>query len=63
MKLNNRELATVLAALRTFQNLTCKYTFKGLPLFYDIEPLTNDEIDNLCEQFNCGDGENEIITK
>lgn len=56
MKISNRELATVLAALRLWQ--------AGLPLdfegdagrtghFEEHAPLTPDEIDKLCERINC----------
>lgn len=52
-KLNSREIATMLAALRLFQ-------MKGDPISYhehfaDCEPLSDLEIDRLCESINFGD--------
>lgn len=70
-RLNERELATVLAALRMLQRKTTmvacsldgeKWERVGLPDGIDdiitdggtITPLTDDEIDALCERLNCG---------
>jgi hypothetical protein len=53
VKLNDRELATVLAALRLFQSRPC-----NMPHFEDVTPLDTGEIDSLCERINCnGDGQ------
>lgn len=60
--LSRRELATVLAALRLFQ------ATPTIPPQIDelasdcqtFEPLTADEIDELCERLNCG--EPDVIT-
>jgi hypothetical protein len=55
MNLDRRELATVLAALRTAQE---DYpVFCQMPHFTDedIEPPSLEEIDALCERINCGD--------
>jgi hypothetical protein len=49
-KLNDRELATVLAALRTAQE--DRPIFEQMPHFEDVEPLDDDEIDALCEELN-----------
>jgi len=55
LAVDDRELATVLAALRGHQRRTCP------PDLLDIAtngaryvPLTDDEIDGLCERLNCG---------
>jgi hypothetical protein len=51
MELSKRDLATVLCALRLFQRYgerQCSEHFAG------IEPLSNEEIDELCERLNCG---------
>jgi len=55
LAVDNRELATVLAALRGHQRRTCP------PDLVEIAtnggryvPLTDDEIDGLCERLNCG---------
>ena len=56
--LDGRELATVLAALRHFQasfNPTACAT-DGFEHFEDVEPLTTDAIDELCERIGCDDG-------
>lgn len=56
MRLTDRELATVLAALRYWQiDLDAN---NGVPIcehFEDVTPLTVDEIDELCERLNCDD--------
>jgi hypothetical protein len=57
MKLDNRELATVLAGLRCLQ-VTYPDFSGGTPAndfdhFEDVEPLDNFEIDVLCEELNC----------
>ena len=63
MKLDKRETATVLAALRLFQKLhgghpgTFRYLYPGI---YDIATDEGDflimppeEVDDLCEKINC----------
>ncbi len=49
MKLTNKELATLLAALRAFQ----KKPSKNMEHFQHCVPLAHDEIDALCERLNC----------
>ncbi len=55
--MNEKELATVLAALRHWQETTleneriCYPHF--LPCSQEIKPMTDDEIDLLCEDLNC----------
>lgn len=51
MKMDQRETATVLAALRTFQ----RRPDAQLPHFDEIAPLSVDEIDCLCERINTGE--------
>jgi hypothetical protein len=57
--LDARELATVLAALRNWQTHLC--VNDGLPgaefaeHFEGIDPMTDEEIDELCERLNCGE--------
>ena len=51
--LSVRELATVLAALRSWQ-ADSNNAAKHSPHFDDYEPLAADEIDELCERLNCG---------
>lgn len=54
VELNSRELATVLAALRTAQE--DRPIFEQMPHFEDDElPLSDDEIDDLCERINTAD--------
>jgi hypothetical protein len=58
MKLTSRELATVLAALRYWQNDLDDdpEMFENLPgsgHFEQETPLNGDEIDRLCEELNC----------
>ena len=52
--MNEKELATVLAALRYFQKCDFNRTAKKhmFDHFDDVEPMTNDEIDELCEELN-----------
>jgi hypothetical protein len=47
-ELNERELATVLAALRIFQ----RDPDPTMEHFDEVEPLSADEIDELCEELN-----------
>lgn len=58
VRLTDRELATVLAALRYFQQDLTENEDEG-PISPDhfteqITPLSVDEIDALCERLNCG---------
>lgn len=60
-KLNDRELGTVLAALRYWQRraLDGATQLHCLPEYDiaadgDMEPLSANEIDELCERINCG---------
>jgi hypothetical protein len=55
--LNESEMSTLLAALRLWQLELCR---TGLPewadeYFRDCEPLTIDQIDELCELLTCGE--------
>ena len=57
-RLSARELATVLAALRCFQESLAQgsdVALRALSHFIEREPLSADEIDTLCEQLNCVD--------
>jgi len=60
MKLTQRELATILAALRNWQDVTSD-TGGNDPRelspdhFTDCEPLDFDEIEDLCERLNTGE--------
>ncbi len=49
MKITEKELATVLAALRKFQ----KSPAINAEHFKDVRPLTANQIDELCERLNC----------
>lgn len=49
---NHRELATILAALRLFQEQR-----PNTEHFEEVEPLNNDEIDTLCERLNASPAE------
>lgn len=56
-KLTDKELATVLAALRLWQrNLDSEYKNYGIvgskKFFLKEKPLSPDEIDSLCEKLN-----------
>jgi hypothetical protein len=63
VELSARELAQVLAALRNWQtdalNEDLAEAFAGH--FEEHEPLTDDEIDELCERLNLADGQ--VITR
>jgi hypothetical protein len=54
MELTNKETATVLAALRYWQDETRDYPelMDDFDHFEDIEPLTDQEINDLCERIN-----------
>ena len=52
MKFTARELATILAALRKFQESPSTDTGH----FDEHSPLTAEEIDALCERLNCASG-------
>ena len=51
--LNERELATVLAALRYWQQDLAENDGPISEHFADETPLTVEEIDALCERLNC----------
>jgi len=57
IELSDREIATLLASLRNWQidalNEDLAEAFAGH--FEDHEPLSDDEIDELCERINFGD--------
>ena len=59
MQLNDQEMATVLAALRYFQHEIATYgelaITQGLSHFDDVDPLSLEAIDVLCERLNEGD--------
>ncbi len=48
------ELSTILAALRHVQGMDQeeREAFGGMDHFVDVDPLTNEEIDGLCEHLN-----------
>ena len=50
MELTRRQIAHVLAALRHTQNLD----LSSMDHFDDTEPLTCDEVNQLCEIISCG---------
>lgn len=50
MNLNKRETATVLAALRYFQEQ--QPNLRGKLHFEEVDPLTSEQIDQLCERIN-----------
>lgn len=53
MQLNDRELVTILGALRVFQGLSSNHSLLGLLEFNDSPPpLTSKEIDDLCERLD-----------
>lgn len=53
----SQELATVLAALRYWQNdvLNQEGARRGDAHFEEVNPLTASEVDDLCENLNFGD--------
>jgi hypothetical protein len=54
MLLTNRELATVLASLRYWQQDLAENEVGPISeQFFDESPLTVEEIDDLCERLNC----------
>jgi hypothetical protein len=58
MKLNECELATVLAALRTYQEARDLESSPDVSEHFNgIEQMRDDEIDALCERLNCKRGE------
>jgi hypothetical protein len=64
VELSDRELALVLAALRNWQmdalNEDLVDTFRDH--FFEQEPLSDDEVDELCQRLNSG-GELQVLTK
>lgn len=55
VNLSKRDLATVLAALRSWQRMTEKEGVPASEHFDDETSLNSGEIDNLCERLNFGD--------
>jgi hypothetical protein len=53
-KFTERELATILAALREWQNYLVRYGLPRREHFEGCKPLTCEEIDELCERINFG---------
>lgn len=49
-QLSNQEISTILAALRLWQQESDE-----IQHFEEVDPLTNVEIDGLCEDLNCKD--------
>jgi hypothetical protein len=54
VRLADRELATVLAALRYWQQDLAENDGPICEHFDEHTPLTVEEIDDLCERLNCG---------
>ena len=52
MKLTTKELATILAGLRLAQSNREK--LKSMDHFVDVKPLSDKQIDKLCEKLNTG---------
>jgi len=50
--MNEKELATVLAALRHWQETMTEDERFAWPHFLDCDPLSDDEIDTLCEKLS-----------
>ncbi len=63
MNLTTQQTATVLAALRYFQlNTFEKARTDSFPLhFGECDPLSDDEIDELCESINMGEEQHNYI--
>jgi hypothetical protein len=61
IRVTDRELATLLAALRTWQRTVAEKQAQELvsPSYFEdgISPLTAEEIDELCERLNFSDEE------
>jgi hypothetical protein len=55
--LTSRELATVLAALRLFQREGIGSHHELADHFADVRPLTDPQIDALCERLNVADAD------
>jgi hypothetical protein len=53
IQLTDRELATVLAALRYWQQDLAENDGPISEHFADVTPLSVEEIDDLCERLNC----------
>lgn len=56
MKLNYQELSSVLAGLRLLQDKIEDETLNAerkLPHFDDVEPLSAEQIDQLCARLDC----------
>jgi hypothetical protein len=55
MELSDQDLATILAALRTVQEMPNRDVFETMPHFDDLPSLVvpdDDAIDELCERLN-----------
>lgn len=52
MRFTERELTTILYGLRQVQQEEAEFV-AGAVHFIDIDPLNDDEIDDLCERLNC----------
>ena len=53
--LNQREISTILAALRMFQQASESQNVSDMfpEIFEDVTPLSAQEIEELCEKINC----------
>lgn len=53
--LNQREISTILAALRMFQEACESQNISEMfpEIFEDVAPLSVQEIEELCEKINC----------
>jgi hypothetical protein len=54
---NERELATILAALRFWKSEGMWACSDGMEHFEDVTPLTDDEIDDLCKRLSLSGAE------
>jgi len=55
--MNDRELAQVLAALRHWQQTVSSGTDAGFSHFESEQPMTHEEINDLCEDLNTNEGD------
>ncbi len=61
ISITDREVATILAALRYFQqDLAANEEGPFSEHFIEHTPLSVDEIDHLCERINCGPSANPV---
>jgi hypothetical protein len=49
---SDRHIATILAALRHFQDNIDEIIESQMPHFIDVDPLSSEEIDDLCMSIN-----------